>query len=283
MTWLCTGMSNWCASLYGPIEPDEPIPPAPPQRLLPINTDFLSDLSSMPGGKSQSAPERYSRSISTPSSKPELVCQSETPLLAASIFVRGVDDKAWLISHAEDLSSLSWWYRSKAREFLMFGSRQVAQHLSPGQKESVMPDDEHNALEYCCHGVRHRKGQLVATMVSTPDYPPLIVYQLLNQLLDQFIQKHESVLEAQVTSDQALEFSALSQYISKYQDPAAADQITQIKQGINDTTEVVMKTIDQVLERGQTLESLMEKSDDLSGASLQFYRTSKKTRCCTIL
>lgn len=41
------------------------------------------------------------------------------------------------------------------------------------------------------------------------------------------------------------------------------------------------KNIEEVLKRGETLDSLMEKSTDLSATSLQFYKKAKKTnQCC---
>ncbi|CAM8979815.1 unnamed protein product [Rhodiola kirilowii] len=44
------------------------------------------------------------------------------------------------------------------------------------------------------------------------------------------------------------------------------------------------KTIDSVLARGERLDSLVEKSSDLSAASQMFYKQAKKTnQCCTML
>eukprot|EP00658_Telonema_sp_P-2_P040988 TRINITY_DN2930_c0_g1_i3.p1 TRINITY_DN2930_c0_g1~~TRINITY_DN2930_c0_g1_i3.p1 ORF type:complete len:121 (+),score=19.62 TRINITY_DN2930_c0_g1_i3:219-581(+) len=120
-------------------------------------------------------------------------------------------------------------------------------------------------------------------MVTTPDYPPKTVYRLINQLMQRFIEQHPEVVAATTTADMVVDFPSVSEYLRKYQDPSAADSVPQLKQGIQETTEVLYKTIDQVLKRGQSLESIMAKSDDLSGASMQFYKTSKKTRCCTIL
>lgn len=40
----------------------------------------------------------------------------------------------------------------------------------------------------------------------------------------------------------------------------------------------------KLLKRGETLESLMAKSKDMSGVSLDFYKTAKKTnkKCCSL-
>jgi len=83
--------------------------------------------------------------------------------------------------------------------------------------------------------------------------------------------------------DPQLEFPILAEYLAQFQDPAKACKVFAIKQELDSTKEVLYKTIDKVLERGENIESLMEKSDDLSASSMKFYQTSKKTRCCTIL
>ena len=41
------------------------------------------------------------------------------------------------------------------------------------------------------------------------------------------------------------------------------------------------QNIEELLARGETLESLMEKSDDLSSSSVKFYTTAKRNnQCC---
>jgi len=190
-------------------------------------------------------------------------------------------DKAWVLSRTEDLGQFGWWYRSQVAEFIQFGSRQVAQHTKPGAVDSILPDDEHSAIEYCIHGYCDPKGVLAATMVTAPDYPAKIVYRLLNQLVCQFASKHGGL--SGVNADTDIEFRQLRECLQKYQDPTNAGTVPQLSNKIEETKEVLYKTIDQVLQRGQSLESLMAKSDDLSSSSMTFYKTSKKTRCCTIL
>lgn len=46
-----------------------------------------------------------------------------------------------------------------------------------------------------------------------------------------------------------------------------------IQQELDETKIVLHKTIESVLERGEKLDSLVEKSNNLSGASKSFYNT----------
>jgi hypothetical protein len=69
----------------------------------------------------------------------------------------------------------------------------------------------------------------------------------------------------------------------RYQDPSEADKISKIQKDLEATTEILHKTIDSVLERGVKLDSLVDRSDDLSRQSKMFYKQAKKTNsCCTI-
>ena len=217
-------------------------------------------------------------------------CETESPLVAATIYCR-IGDKATILATAERLDQFSFWYRSQAGEFIRFGSRQVAQHISPGESESILPDDEHSALQYCCHGYREAEGVLVATAVAAPDYHQLTVYRLLKTLVRRFREQHGELLLSLSLSHQSLpsedtavdSFPLLEEFLSKYQNPEDADRVPQIKKELADTQEVLFKTLDQILSRGQSMEQIMESSQDLSSASMTFYKTSKRSRCCTIL
>lgn len=48
--------------------------------------------------------------------------------------------------------------------------------------------------------------------------------------------------------------------------------------------DVMLKNIDELLQRGEKLDDLMQRSEDLSNTSYQFYRQAKKSNsCCSSL
>lgn len=86
------------------------------------------------------------------------------------------------------------------------------------------------------------------------------------------------------TADSAQQWPFLTDALTKFQDPAEADKLTKIQRDLDETKIILHKTIENVLERGERLDSLVEKSSDLSAASQMFYKQAKKTNsCCTIL
>ncbi|CAI7834703.1 unnamed protein product [Closterium sp. NIES-53] len=67
-------------------------------------------------------------------------------------------------------------------------------------------------------------------------------------------------------------------------DPVEADKLMKIQKELDETKFILHKTIDSVLERGEKLDTLVEKSNDLSMASQLFYQQAKKNnQCCKMV
>ena len=82
----------------------------------------------------------------------------------------------------------------------------------------------------------------------------------------------------------ALTFTLLTRFWGRAQDPAQADKLTKIQRDLDDTKVVLHKTIESMLERGEKLEALVDKSSDLSMASQMFYKQARKSNsCCKLM
>jgi Synaptobrevin len=64
------------------------------------------------------------------------------------------------------------------------------------------------------------------------------------------------------------------------QDPTQADKLARIQSDLDETKVVLHKTIESMLDRGEKLENLVDKSSDLSLASQMFYKQARKTNSC---
>lgn len=80
-----------------------------------------------------------------------------------------------------------------------------------------------------------------------------------------------------------VEFPPITTALAEYQDPSKTDKITAIQKELDETTAVLSKTIDNVLERGEKLDDLVSKSQDLSSQSKVFYKQAKKTNSCCVV
>jgi len=69
--------------------------------------------------------------------------------------------------------------------------------------------------------------------------------------------------------------------LKEWQNPASTDKIAKIQKELDEVKEIMATNIEAVLKRGEDLDSLMEKSTDLSATSLTFYKKAKKqNQCC---
>jgi len=175
-----------------------------------------------------------------------------------------------------DLSAYGYFQRQGVREMLTFFSKTFSKRTEPGQRQSIT----HESYVVHCYV---RSDGLGGTVTTDAEYPTRVAFVLLTQLLDEFTNTHGTSWKT-VTEPESVAFPPIEEYLTKYQDPAAADKIVKIQRDLDETTQVLHKTIDNVLERGVKLDHLIERSDDLSKQSKMFYKQAKKTNaCCSIL
>lgn len=211
-------------------------------------------------------------------------------LYSVSIFYKGLNE-AKVLSSAYDLSSFSFFQRSSVQEFIgyvfakkktvpliiplflcSFASKTIVERTTVASRQSVKQD------VYMCH-VYVRADNLAAIIIADHEYPQRVAHTLLTKILDDFTQRIASELWP-TGSEQTISFNLLPGYLQKYQDPRQADALTKIQDDLDETKIILKNTIEAVLERGEKLDDLVTKSEDLSNASKAFYRTAKKTNSC---
>ncbi|KAK1430426.1 hypothetical protein QVD17_13140 [Tagetes erecta] len=180
-----------------------------------------------------------------------------------------------ILANSTDVSHFGYFQRSSVREFIVFVGRTVAKRTPPSQRQSVQHE------EYKVHS--YNRNGLCALGFMDDHYPVRSAFSLLNQVLDEY-QKNFGDSWKTVQADSSQPWPYLDEALARFQDPAQADKLLKIQRELDETKIILHKTIDSVLERGEKLDSLVEKSSDLSAASQMFYKQAKKTnQCCTIL
>ena len=158
---------------------------------------------------------------------------------------------------------------------LTFFTKTFTKRTEPGQRQSIT----HESYVIHCYV---RSDGLAGAVTTDLEYPSRVAFVLLTQLLDEYIAAMGSSWK-NTSEAYSIEYPPLEDYLAKYQDPAAADKVTKIQRDLEDTTQILHKTIDSVLERGTKLDSLVERSDDLSRQSKMFYKQAKKTNSCCVI
>ena len=110
-------------------------------------------------------------------------------------------------------------------------------------------------------------------IVADQEYPVRPAFSVLAKALETFTQK---VPQSQWSSPSSIKFPDIQQYLQQYQDPKHADAIMKVQQELDETKIILHKTIEGVLQRGERLDDLVQRSENLSAQSKRFYTTAKK-------
>uniref|UniRef100_A0A6B2EHU1 Putative snare protein ykt6 synaptobrevin/vamp syperfamily n=1 Tax=Phlebotomus kandelakii TaxID=1109342 RepID=A0A6B2EHU1_9DIPT len=192
-------------------------------------------------------------------------------LHALSIFHKGPHE-ARLLKAAFDLQSFSFFQRGSVQEFMSFASKTIVERTQVASRQSVKQD------VYMCH-VYVRADNLAAVLIADHEYPGRVAHTLITKVMDDFAAK-VSPDQWPTGSDATINFNQLPALLAKYQNPREADALTKIQGDLDETKIILRNTIEAVLERGEKLDDLVVKSEQLSVQSKAFYKTAKKTNSC---
>lgn len=181
------------------------------------------------------------------------------------------------LTSARDLSQFSFFERSSVSQFMTFFSETVSQRTLAGQRQSI---EEGN---YVGHTYTRLEG-LSCVVITDKEYPVRPAYTLINKILDEYLSLHPANEWKNIAATNAsFDYEKLDTYLKKYQDPSQADSIMKVQQELDETKIVLHKTIESVLQRGEKLDSLVDKSEALSSSSRMFYKQAKKTNSCCVI
>jgi len=182
------------------------------------------------------------------------------------------DPEASLLKSGFDLSSISFFQRGTAQDFITFTAKVLVERTALGSRQSV------KEAEYMVH-VFVRGDSLAGVAVSDHEYPPRVAHTMLTRLLEDFagqISPAEWSAGALVSGFNG----QLEAYMKKFEDPKQSDPMSRMQDDLDETKIVLHNTIEAVLERGEKLDDLVDKSEALSMQSKAFYKTARKTNSC---
>ena len=181
---------------------------------------------------------------------------------------------AVVLSQCSDLAQFGFFERPTVRQMLQFFAKTVCGRVSPGQRVSV---DQEEMEGYRVHA-HVRAAGLAATATCAAAYPARAAFSLLAQARAEFARASPGWRRG-LEGD----WPPRAEHLRRARDPKAYDRIAKIQGDLDETTDVLHKTIDNLLERGEKLDSLVERSDDLSKQSKMFYKQARKTNSCCVV
>jgi synaptobrevin homolog YKT6 len=181
-----------------------------------------------------------------------------------------------VLSAVYELSSFSYFQRGSVKEVALFVSREVAQRSKKGERQSI----SHQG--HMCHSFVHPQG-VACSLLTDTEYPQRVAFNLCNIAVENFLKEYAATFKNYDT-DQDLQVPRMDALLTKYQDPETADPAMKIQKDLDETKQILVKSIDQILERGEKLETLAAKSSDLSFQSKAFMTNAEKmNKCCSYM
>ncbi|SBT41372.1 SNARE protein, putative [Plasmodium ovale wallikeri] len=176
------------------------------------------------------------------------------------------------LSATVDLTSFPFFHRSSLKEHIYFHSRLVCSRTPRGNREVIELESGIGHL----HIYTNKENNISVMVLSTKSYPLRIAFGLIDATQKLFQQKCRGMYE-NVTNDLKegmLLSNELNELLKKYQNPSEADKLSRVQKDLDEVKDVMLKNIEDLLQRGEKLDDLMKKSQDLSNSSYQFYRYS---------
>lgn len=180
-----------------------------------------------------------------------------------------------ILSSAFEVQFVSFFQRGAVKEFLNFHSRLVASKASSNQHLQIK-------LEKGICYVVATSEKICGTMICDEEYPQRVAIELLVNLTEEFIKvkNQKNINLAEYTKDTEINMPYIQTIIKDWQNPSEKDTILKLQGQLSEVQDIMKQNINELLKREENLESLMEKSKDLSASSVTYYKTAKKTNSC---
>lgn len=150
----------------------------------------------------------------------------------------------------------------------------VAERTSPGTRHQV----ERETADVHAYGT---SLGFTAILVTQTGYKKLAAQAVLSKTVDDFKTRFT---QKEISEKEPGTFD-WPQLASLRADAVNAEMngIAAVQADLDETMVVLHKTIDSVLQRGEKLDTLVAKSDDLNMQSKMFYKTAKQQNSCCVV
>ncbi|KAL8449695.1 hypothetical protein Emed_002950 [Eimeria media] len=195
------------------------------------------------------------------------------------------------LSAAYDLSGYAFYQRNTVKEGLKFIARTAIPRLPVGSQQEV----EH---EGSVAFVYRYPDSLAILAIGDREYPRRVAFACLNEVHADFTRSVSMPVWVRAGSQGAAAKSStsnhpdvhyrdrLAELLKKYKNPMQSDELVRALQKAEQAQEVVRQTISTVLRHGESLQELVNRSEDLSSTSKQLFKSTTKVKnsfgCCRV-
>jgi synaptobrevin family protein YKT6 len=173
-----------------------------------------------------------------------------------------------------------------------FGRSTIKDVITVVYKESLkyittLDDEIDEQIKYYNH--EKLKDTILVVYQGNKNILVICSNQIYKRPLTTFLRKLDNVLtidfSKRIDNISDLETEAIKDFIQNYDKYIdKIDKIDVIDKKIDDTKLIIAESINKLINRGEKIDDLLIKSDELSDLSKNFFKDSQKlNRCCTIL
>ena len=184
--------------------------------------------------------------------------------------------KPLLVSEALDLTKWNIFVRNSVKEYMRFITRELASRYSSENYQIFEYQPENIDITFNAHCKSNTK--YCAIIITENDYKQSVAIEVLRKTLFNI----EKSIHSDVIKDINVD-CGLKELLAKYK--TGEDKIDEIQKDLDETKEVMVQNVNKLLERGEKIEDLINKSEDLSYSSKAFSKRTKELNrwCCQII
>jgi len=102
-----------------------------------------------------------------------------------------------------------------------------------------------------------------------------VAFQFLDEIKNRFVATYGDRSKTAIAFAFQADFSRVMQQLMDKYNSAKTDKVAKVQQEINQVKEVMIKNIDKVLERGEKIELLVDRTEELDAHAFKFKKASK--------
>ena len=172
-----------------------------------------------------------------------------------SIYIINAETKKFIC--VKNLEFVSYFSRDSVAELMNTFVCHIANRIDTDERKIL----EHRDFMFTCL----KREAYTVVCITDPGYPVRVLFQLIDHCHSEPTQ------------------SNAQRILDTCQDARVIDPIYHINCSLDETMVIMHQTIDKILERGEKLDDLVERSAQLSASSKMFYKTARQhNRCCTV-
>lgn len=196
-----------------------------------------------------------------------------------SLIIFNKDEETSIYHEEYYLSSFSYFKRSPVQEMLRFLSKRVSHNLDTNVPQDLVHKvEEGDSYKFF---IKEKNG-MIFVAASLLEYPSGTLSLLIEEVAKHLKEKRPHIKKDEDRQELSL---FVRKQLKDYQDFEQKDIMLQIKNELGVVEEILTKTVESALGRGEKIDELISSADSLSFQTKSLYRLSKKQnkKCCGIM